>query len=128
MITDPATLTKRISKIEKLRVRTTDRNATQAEEDTAALLIGRELMRFPDLEVRPRGHDGDCPPPPPDHSIEVNGSEVTIFGVQLIHVTARAMLWNVPRLGETWFLKSQVVSVGRNSLTVKRWICERVNA
>lgn len=115
---------KAIDRIELLRERRTDRGASEAESDAAAMAIGRILMRQPALVVvdsaaHATGSRPEIPPPPAD--------DVTLRDVRRLRETDRAVMVRLDNGLTTWFPPSQIVDAdwAAGVLTVTGWIWER---
>lgn len=117
--TSATDLTDRIRKIELFRVRTRERGASEAEEETAALKIGRTIMRHPELSIVPKA------------GATADDQSVVLHGVFFLRETRKALMVSLPGIrGPVWFPRSHVRSVNRDQgrMTVSRWIWERKGA
>ena len=92
---------KRIDQITKLRVRTTERAASVAEEESAALAIGKIIMREPELVVMHR-ESTETP------KLAEPSPDVVLDDVLIKAETEKAILCAIPSFGETWIPRSQI--------------------
>jgi hypothetical protein len=109
-----------IDKVNLMRERRVDRGASEAEADTAALLIGRILMANPDLMIV-TAEQLDRQPAFP----VVDDDGVLLSGVSLIRRTAKAVYVAVPQLNRAnWFPLSQIIRAdwSEGEIVVAEWL------
>lgn len=93
---------KRIDQISKLRVWTIERAASVAEQDSAAVAIGRILMRDPELVVS-QHKSAETP------KLNKPSSGVVVLDDVFISAdTPKAILCDIPGHGEIWIPRSQL--------------------
>jgi hypothetical protein len=112
---------KALDQIKRLIPRTVSNGASEFEEDAAARLIGRIVMRYPDLIQTVFD--------PPEMSFsdynKRDGQHVRVNHRGVVRETLSAVLLSVGNR-DLWFPKRHVLSLDEETATVSKWIAEQL--